>query len=93
MPIAPPERLGTPGYPERVADLDRPICARQVELVARLRVEPRLEALAGRLFATESEHVGRDVAAVNVESAAQQGHEQAARPTGEIEGRLPIPVE
>ena len=58
---------------EAAADEDRPVAARQVELVHRLRVQVRREPLARRRLAAVLEHVGRDVAAVDVEPGAEIG--------------------
>src|SRR5882672_2949236 len=90
MLITASQRLRTAGYPEGVADVDRLIGTRQIELIARLRVHAQLEALARRLFATEREHVRGYVTAVYIQSGPQQGQEQAARSTREIESRWSV---
>ena len=75
---------------ERAADDDRPVPPRKLELVHRLRVEVRrVEALAHSALACEREHVGRDVAAVDVDAGVQVGHEQPPRPTCGVESRRP----
>ena len=42
------------------------------------------------LLPAKGEHVGRDIAAVDVQTGAQQGKQQAARAAGQIEGRLSV---
>ena len=63
---------------------------RQIELVHRLLVQPRSQSLPCGSFPAIGEHVGRDVAAVDVQTGAQQRKQQTPRAAGEIEGRLTI---
>ena len=81
--------LAVAAEPESAADEDRPVRPRDVELVQGLCVEARrIEAFSRGPLAREREHVGRDVAAVDVELGTQVGHEQAARAAGCVKCRL-----
>ena len=73
---------------EASADEDRAIAARQVELVQRLRVEVRSEALLLGALAAQRQHVGRDVAAVDVEAGPEIRQEEAPGPAGGVERGL-----
>src|SRR3954466_7227555 len=73
---------------EAAADDDRPVSARQVELVQGLCVEIRREPFRLGARAAMLEHVGRDVAAVDVEPCAQPRDEQPAGPARGIQRRL-----
>ena len=74
---------------EPAADDDSPIQPRQLQLVHRLRVEPRRQPFPFRPLAAESEHVRRDVATVHVQAGAKPRHEQAPGPARHVERRLP----
>jgi hypothetical protein len=67
---------------------DRAVAARHVELVHRLRVQVRGQALALGRLPTEREHVGRDVGAVDVQAGPEVRKEQASRPARDVERRL-----
>ena len=69
---------------------DRPIAARRIELVQRLNEERRLEPLAASPLAAEGDHVGRSVAAVDIQSGAQPGNQEPARPAAGVERRLSV---
>jgi hypothetical protein len=56
--------------------------------VDRLLVEVRTKTLALRRLAAEREHVGGDVAAVDVEPGAKKRHEEATGAAGDVERRL-----
>ncbi len=69
-----------PPSPNAAADDDRPVAARQVELVHRLRVEVRRrQPLALAPLTDALEHVGRDVGAVDVEPGLEIRHQQPPR--------------
>ena len=81
--------LSLPAEPEPAADDDRPVAARQVELVHRLRVEVRRrQPLSLAALADALEHVRRDVRAVDVEPRVEIRHEQPARAARGVERRL-----
>ena len=56
----------------------------------RLHVQLRREALALGLLAAERDHVGRDVAAVDVQAGSEVGNEQAPGPAGDVQRGLPV---
>ena len=72
---------------EAAAAHDRSVATGQVELVVGLGDERRRRADGGGRLAAELEHVDRHVRAVDVESIADVGHEQATGAAGEVEGR------
>jgi hypothetical protein len=88
-----PERLEVVLPPaaeaEAAADDDRPIAPRQVELVHGLRVQVRGQTLRLGPLPAEGQHVGGDVAAVDVEAGLQKRHEQPAGSARDVERRLP----
>ena len=54
----------------------------------RLPVEGRRDALALRRLTAEREHVGRDVAAVDVEARSEERDQQPPGPAGDVERGL-----
>ena len=81
--------LALPAQAEAAADDDRPVAARQVELVHGLRVQVRGQTLRLGTLAAEGQHVGGDVAAVDVEAGLQKRYEQASGAAGDVERGLP----
>ena len=53
-------------------------------------IEPRSQSLPSGAFPAVGAHIGRDVAAVDVQAGAHQGKQDAPRAAGEIERRLAI---
>ncbi len=97
LAVAAAERLGIllplAAEAEGIADVDRPVRPRQAELVHCLLVQPRRQAVPRGLLVAEGEHVGREVAAVDVQAGLQQGKQEAARATAEVERGLAVPLD
>jgi hypothetical protein len=93
MLVEPPEPLDVvlaiATEPEPAAEHDRRVATREVELVHGLRVEPRRRhALPLGALAAEREHVGGDVAAVDVEPRLKIRHEEPPGAARDVERGL-----
>ncbi len=75
---------------EAAADEERPVTPGQLELVHRLGVQRRSETFPLGGSTAEREHVGRDVATVDVEARAEEGEQQPARSARDVERRLSV---
>ena len=74
---------------EHPAGDHRAVAARGCERVQRLHEQRRLEPLTPSVLAAEGDHVGRDVAPVDVEPGTEPGQQQPARAASGVERRLP----
>ena len=73
---------------EPATDNDGHVLAREIEPMHRLVVKARLEALALGFLGAKSQHVRRDVGAVDVKPRPKERDEEPARAAGDVKSRL-----